>query len=66
MSPSPTPSHEATDYAQAKAAFYLFTGEKDGLWVSTAHEQMQIPDHRDQMGDLSVVLFLCTTLGCIR
>lgn len=57
MSPSPTSSQEATDYAQAKAASYLFTGEKAGLWVSTVREQMQISDQRYQTNTTKVLVF---------
>lgn len=59
VSPSPTSSHKATDYGQAKAASYLFTGEQAGLWVAAAHEQTLISAQRYQTGDKSVVLFLC-------
>lgn len=57
-SPSPTSSHEAADCAQAKAPSYMFRDEKAGLWVSTAHEHMQISGQRYQTANISVDFFL--------
>lgn len=66
MSPSPSSSPEATVNSQAKAALCLFTGEKAGLWVAAAQEQMLISAQKYQTGDKSVVLFFCIRLSCLR
>lgn len=57
MSPSPSSSHEATVNSQAKAAPYLFTGEKAGLWVAAAQEQMLISAQKYQTGDKVLFFF---------